>query len=159
MRTQIISDPALIEEVIRRAPICYVGMTTAGGAPYVIPMNFGYRNGVVYLHSAPEGKHLDALQADNRVCITFCTPGELKYQHVDVACSYSMKAVSVLCSGRVTFIDDLDRKRDALQVVMEQYTGRTDFAYSDPALRNVRVWQVVVDEATCKSFGNQFKSE
>jgi len=88
--------------------------------------------------------------------VTFCSDGKLVYQHPDVACSYSMLAKSVLCKGSVTFIDDLAEKEAALNITMKNYTDRP-FTYSQPALVNVKVWRVKVDEMTGKSFGQNFK--
>lgn len=35
-----------------RAMFASVGMADTDGTPYVLPMNFGYKDGVIYLHSA-----------------------------------------------------------------------------------------------------------
>lgn len=156
MRTFAITDREVIEEVILASPLCHVGMVAPDGSPYVIPMNFGYEEGVIYLHSALEGKHLSILEENSRVCITFCPSGTLRYQHPDVACSYSMQAKSVLCHGEVTFIEPIEEKREAFNVMMRQYSDRS-FTYSEPALRNVKVWRVKIEKMTCKSFGNNFK--
>ncbi len=156
MRTSYIVEKSELESVITRCDVCFVGITEADGSPYVIPMNFGYSNDEIILHSGPHGKHLDLLALNNRVCVTFCSDGKLVYQHPDVACSYSMLAKSVLCKGGVTFIDDLAEKEAALNITMKNYTDRP-FTYSQPALLNVKVWRVKVDEMTGKSFGQNFK--
>lgn len=156
MRTSYIVEKSELESVITRCDVCFVGITEADGSPYVIPMNFGYSNDEIILHSGPHGKHLDLLALNNRVCVTFCSDGKLVYQHPDVACSYSMLAKSVLCKGSVTFIDDLAEKEAALNITMKNYTDRP-FTYSQPALLNVKVWRVKVDEMTGKSFGQNFK--
>ena len=156
MRTRFITDKAEIEDIINQCNVCYVGLIEEDGSPYVIPMNFGYADGEIILHSAPEGKHISCLEKDNRVCITFSAEHELVYQHPDVACSYSMVSKSVLCKGKVTFIDDLDDKENKLNVLMKNYTDRP-FKYSKPALANVKVWIVKVEEITSKAFGQNFK--
>lgn len=156
MRTTFITDTTEMESVIQQCKICFVGFTELDGTPYVIPMNFGYANGEIILHSGPHGKHLGLLERNNRVCVTFCTEGKLVYQHPDVACSYSMVSKSVLCKGAVTFIEDLTEKEKTLNMLMKNYTDRP-FKYSKPALTNVKVWRVTVDEMTAKSFGQNFK--
>jgi nitroimidazol reductase NimA-like FMN-containing flavoprotein (pyridoxamine 5'-phosphate oxidase superfamily) len=40
----------------------------AGGAPYVVPVNYFFDGKDVYLHSLP-GKKIDALRANNRACL------------------------------------------------------------------------------------------
>lgn len=39
-----------------------------------------------------------------------------------------------------------------LNILMKQYSDRA-FIYSDPAIRNVKVWKIVLDEITCREFG------
>jgi nitroimidazol reductase NimA-like FMN-containing flavoprotein (pyridoxamine 5'-phosphate oxidase superfamily) len=68
-----------------------------------------------------------------------------------------MTSKSVLCKGAVTFIEDLTEKEEKLNILMQNYTDRP-FKYSVPALRNVKVWRVNVDEMTGKSFGQNFKT-
>ena len=156
MRTSYIIEKEELESVITQSDIFFVGITEADGSPYVIPMNFGYSDNEIILHSGPHGKHLDLLALNNRVCVTFCTDGKLVYQHPDVACSYSMLAKSVLCKGSVTFIENMDEKEEAMNITMKNYTDRP-FKYSKPALENVKVWRVKIDEMTGKSFGQNFK--
>lgn len=157
MRTSFITDKAEMESIINQCDICFVGFAEKDGTPYVIPMNFGYLDGDIILHSAPEGKHIGLLELSNRICVTFCSDRKLAYQHPDVACSYSMTSKSVVCKGSVSFIDDLDEKEKALNSMMQKFTKK-EFKYSAPALRNVRVWRVSVDEMTSKAFGQNFKN-
>lgn len=157
MRTSFITDKIEIESIINQCSICFIGLTEKDGTPYVIPMNFGYIDGDIILHSAPEGKHLGLLELSNRICVTFCTDTKLAYQHPEVACSYSMTSKSVVCKGSVSFIEDLAEKERTLNSMMKKFTDR-EFKYSAPALRNVKVWRVSVDEMTSKSFGQNFKN-
>lgn len=152
MKTITITDPIEIEEIIRKCAYCNVGITDLEGNPYVIPMNFAYTHGTIYLHSGPEGGKLKMLGRNPHVCITFCEGHELVYQHKSIACSYSMKSRSVICRGKVHFLESMEEKRRALDVFMKHYT-RNECGYADPSVRNVIVWEVKVEDITCKSFG------
>lgn len=55
MKTIVIEDKQRIESIILQADACFVGITDLEGNPYVVPMNFGYENDTLYLHSGPEG--------------------------------------------------------------------------------------------------------
>ncbi|MDR2496921.1 MAG: pyridoxamine 5'-phosphate oxidase family protein [Tannerellaceae bacterium] len=149
MKTIIHTDSRQIDEFIRTCDICFVGMADTDGTPYVVPMNFGYDNGHIYLHSGPEGRKLQILERNPRVCITFCRGHKLVWQHPDVACSYSMSSRSLMVWGRVEFEEDFDRKVELLRIFMRQYSDR-DFRFSPPAVNNVRVWKVAIDEASLK---------
>lgn len=151
MKTVIIQEKEKVEEIVSRCDICYVGITDLSGDPYVIPMNFGYRDGVIYLHSGPTGSALDMLKHNNRVCITFSIDHQLVFQHPKVACSYRMKAKSAICRGKVSFIEELAEKRQALNIIMQHYSSR-EFVYSDPAVKNVKIWEVPIDNVTAKEY-------
>ena len=152
MKTVVFEDKERIEEVISKSEICFVGMVDTENTPYVIPMNFGYQDGVIYLHSGPEGRAINILNRNNQVCITFSIDHELVFQHPKVACSYRMKAKSVICYGKVNFIEELDDKRNALDIIMRHYSGR-EFQYSEPAVKNVKIWEVPIDRVSAKEYG------
>ena len=103
-------------------------------------------------NKTPEGSKVTMAEKHPHVCITFCEGHELVYMHRQVACSYSMKSRSVICHGNVRFIEDMDEKRETLDIIMQQYTS-DEFKYSEPAVRNVKVWEVKIDKMTCRSFG------
>ena len=138
-----------------------MGLADSVVSPYVLPMYFGLRDGVIYLHSAQEGRSISILERKPRVCITFSTDHDLVFQHPEVACSYRMRSKSVICWGKVRFEEDFDKKTEALDIIMKQYSDK-EFRYSDPAVKNVKIWIVEMDEVTCKEFGaphNKLKIE
>lgn len=152
MKTISITDPTEIEAIIRKCPYCMVGITDLEGNPYVIPMNFAYKEGTVYLHSGPEGGKLEMLARHPQVCITFCEGDELVYMHKQIACSYSMKSRSVICRGEARIVEEMEEKRSVLRLLMKQYTDN-ECRFAEPALRNVKIWEVKVGKMTCRSFG------
>ena len=72
MKTIAITELTEIEAIIRKCPYCTVGITDLEGNPYVVPMNFAYRDGIIYLHSSPEGSKVTMAEKHHQVCITFC---------------------------------------------------------------------------------------
>ena len=119
---------------------------------YVLhPGDVEKKDGVIYLHSGPTGSSIDMLAKNNRVCITFSVDHELVFQHPKVACSYRMRAKSVICRGRVNFIEDPEEKREALNILMRHYSSR-EFVYSDPAVKNVKIWEIPIDSVTAKEY-------
>ena len=52
-----ITDRAEIEAILNEAMVCRIGLAD-DGEPYVVPVSFGYEDGSVYIHSAPEGKKI-----------------------------------------------------------------------------------------------------
>ncbi len=152
MKTYTHTDQKIIEDVIADCSICFASVVDENGLPYSVPMNFGYHKEVFYLHSAPEGRIIRALEKNNHICLAFNRGEELAFQHPQVACSYRMKAKSVVAEGQVTFVEDMDQKRKALNYIMKQYSDK-HFEYSEPAVRNVKIWQIDVKDIVCKEFG------
>ena len=123
MRTFFITDQEEIDQIILSCEHCFVGISEKDGSPYVFPMNFAYADGVIILHSGPHGKHLQLLETDNRVCVTFCTENnKILYQHPDVACSYSMQSKSVLCKGKIEFVENQEEKERLIKLFMRHFT-------------------------------------
>jgi nitroimidazol reductase NimA-like FMN-containing flavoprotein (pyridoxamine 5'-phosphate oxidase superfamily) len=152
MRTVAHFNTEFIEKVINSCDVCFIGMADDDGTPYVLPMNFGYRDKTVILHSAPDGRKVDILNKNPKVSIVFSTGSDLVYQHKQVACSYRVRSTSVIISGVVEFVEDNESKREALNILMDNYSV-DDFNYSDPAVRNVKVWRVKAETMTCREFG------
>lgn len=152
MKTYSIEEKERIERILKSEKICFVGMSDLEGIPYVLPMNYGYEDDVIYLHSAPEGKAIRILEKNPNVCITLCTQPTLIHQHPDVACSYRMQSESVVCNGRVVFEEEYDEKVRVLNIIMRQYVDK-EFTYSAPAVRNVKIWKVAIDDIAAKEFG------
>jgi len=127
-------------------------MTGLDGNPYVIPMNFGYKDDIIYMHGAQQGKKIDILKQHPAVCINFTTDQELRYQDEKVACSWSMKYRSVLCYGKVEFITAPDEKIAAMHLVMAQFTDG-EFNFNLPAIRDVNVWKIKITKYEGRTYG------
>ncbi|MCK9452483.1 MAG: pyridoxamine 5'-phosphate oxidase family protein [Bacteroidales bacterium] len=152
MKNRKLTLQADIEDVIQKCDACTLSMVDGDGLPYAVPMNFGYKNQQLFLHSGPEGKKIELLKKNPQVCITFSSDHKLRWQNAEVACSYSMKYRSVMILGELRFLEDLSEKQAALDIIMGHYTGNT-VKYSEPALKNVCVMQVNVREINGRAYG------
>lgn len=152
MRHKTVSSHKEILEIIGKCQWCHLAMTDDHGEPYVIPMNFGFRDDTIYMHGAQEGKKISILKNHPRVCIHFSTDHVLRYQSEEMACSWSMKYRSVLCYGTVEFILDEEVKRAALDIIMANYSDR-QFHYNPPSLREVNCWKIRVERFDGRIYG------
>jgi uncharacterized protein len=152
MKHRSLTNIKEIEEIIKKCQVCHVGMVDPQGKPYIVPMNFGFQEGVIYLHSSRVGKKIRILESNPEVCIEFSTDYLLRYQNENVACSWSMKYRSVLAYGRVTFIEDDLQKVNHLNLIMKNYTPK-EFNYNPPSIREVCCWKVNVEKFEGRVFG------
>jgi len=145
-----IVDEKVMISIIEKAIVCRVAMCWQD-EPYVIPMNFGYRNNYIYLHSAGEGRKLDILRNNDKVCIEFDVDVELVQSRE--ACKTSMKYKSVLIFGTAVILKDIAEKKKALDIIMHHYYYRTSpsvFHYPKDALEKVIIVKVKVENMTGK---------
>jgi nitroimidazol reductase NimA-like FMN-containing flavoprotein (pyridoxamine 5'-phosphate oxidase superfamily) len=153
-KTTFLTQLSEIEVIIKKCQTCHVAMVGRNGKPYVLPFNFGYSEGVVYLHSDHKGKKIDILKNNPSVCINFSTDHEIFLAHEQVACSYGMAYRSVLIYGDVEFIEDFEAKTEAMNVFMKQYAKR-DFTYSKPAIDNVCLYKVKIQDFQGKMYHHE----
>ena len=141
-----ITDPQELESVLREGAVCRMGLCDEG-KPYVVPMNYGYRDGSVFLHSAAEGRKIDILRRNPSVCLEFEKDVELV--PAEAACSFSMKYRSVIASGKAVFLEGTEEKSFGLNAIMLQYTGR-EFVFPPQALEKIVVLRVDLEECSGK---------
>lgn len=150
-RTDINRDE--IDSIIASCQVCCIGMVDKGNEPYVLPFNFGYSDGRLYIHSGPGGRKEEVWRSNGRVCVSFSNDYQMRIQNESVACSYSMRYRSVLVFGSIVQVLDPDEKVRILNVIMQKYTNRSDFTYSKPALSNVCVFEIVIDRMEGRVYG------
>lgn len=141
-----ITDRAEIDAIIRRSQVCRLGLTD-GHEPYVVPLCFGYDGEALYFHCAREGRKLDILRRNNRVCFEFdIVEGIIKNTQ---ACGWGMRYRSVIGVGTAHLVEKNDEKIKGLAVIMNQYAdGR--FIFPDDAVSRTAVIKVLIESVSGK---------
>jgi len=145
-----IKEIAAIEEIIDKAQVCRIAMCD-NNQPYIVAMNYGYRSGNFYFHSAKEGKKIDILRKNRNICIEVDTDIELVTG--SKACKWGMKYLSIVAQGEIEFIEDPKEKAAALDIIMEKYAGQQKFEYQESALGEVLIIRAIITELTGKKSG------
>lgn len=139
-----------IKEILDVCKVCRLGFATKG-APYIVPMNFGYKYSdtklVLYFHCAKTGKKLQFLQQSPQVAIEM----DDKHQLIpaDRPCQYGYQYVSLMGEGIVKILTDPQDKAHGLNCLMLHQVGKS-FSFNSQMLEQVVVFQVVVQKFTCK---------
>ncbi len=143
-----ISKRMEMERIIKKAEICRLGLVD-GDRPYIIPVNYGYENNTLYVHSAKKGRKLDLIKNNNHVCIEFET--DVKLIIGEKACDSETKYRSVIAFGTAYLIDDKDivAKREALKILMRQYSEKK-YSISDKDINSVTIIKIVIESMTGK---------
>jgi nitroimidazol reductase NimA-like FMN-containing flavoprotein (pyridoxamine 5'-phosphate oxidase superfamily) len=125
MPKQWISDRAEMEDILRE---CLAGsLATVGpdGAPYVVTVNYVYRDGKIYFHGAPAGKKMDNLTHDPRVC--FAAHVVDRIVRAPRAMEFSTRYRSVVVHGQARRLADPAAKEAALIALTARYAEGQPF--------------------------------
>lgn len=145
-----IKDVAEMNKIINASRVCWVAMARKNN-PYIVPMNFGFKDQCIYLHSVGEGLKIDILKEFPRVCIAFGQNIELL--PASIVCESDMKYQSVLVFGEAEIITDEDKKKEALNVIVKQYyknKTKDEVKYSNKSFKEVVIIKIQIEKMTGK---------
>jgi nitroimidazol reductase NimA-like FMN-containing flavoprotein (pyridoxamine 5'-phosphate oxidase superfamily) len=152
-RDKEVVDLAAVLDVLARGEVARVAMTDADGGPYVVPVSYaalppsGGEPLRILVHGAREGRKIDALRKDPRVCVEVS---------VDVAtlpalraCDVSVRFRSVVAFGRAAFLEEPAARARALAAIAARYAPGAP-PIDEGEARKVAVLEIRIESATCK---------
>jgi uncharacterized protein len=142
-----------MEKIISRCQVCHVALTDLDGQPYALALNFGYQAGsapALYFHCARQGKKLDLIRANPKAA--FIIDRELGLVTGPVACDWGMNYESIMGTGKMTIVSNLEERKRGLNLIMAQY-GSTSPTYSPQSLKDTLVLKLTINEMTGKRKG------
>jgi len=120
-----IHDLKGIESIINQAEVCRLALSYED-QPYIVPLNFGYKDRCLYFHTGKTGKKIDILKKNPQVCFQLDT--DLKLLPSENPCKWNMTYQSVIGYGKAAFVDDPAEKRRALDIIVNHYgTGKGEY--------------------------------
>ena len=141
-----IRDRAEIDSIVRRSQVCRLGLSDQG-QPYVVPLCFGYDGKALYFHCAQEGRKLDILRRNNKVCFEFdVVEGMVE---ADQGCNCGIRYRSVIGFGIAHLVEDVTDKQNALSLIMAQYSEGT-FSFRPEMLSRTAVVKIEIESMTGK---------
>lgn len=146
-RDREIVDRETMDEIIRQAAVCRLAFSD-GDVPYIVPMNFGYRNNWLYFHTGHEGRKIDMIRRNNVVC--FEMEADYGLVKTEQPCAWSMRYASIVGMGRVSLVKDRQEKKEALDIIMEHYGAKGPFVYAEDVLDRVAILKVLIETISGK---------
>lgn len=146
-KDKAIADRQLIDQILAQAQVCRLGLCR-DNQPYIVPLSFGYDGQCLFFHTALEGRKIDYMIANPRVCF------ELEHEvhlvsHETNPCQWSFSFYSVIGFGRLEELKEPKEQMHALNQIMRHYSGRA-WNFTEEALGKVRIWRLVIGEITGK---------
>jgi uncharacterized protein len=138
-----------IIEFLNNQPVGRIASIDKNGYPQVIPMNFVYYDGAIYMHSHPFGEKLDNIQrnpnvgfeVDQHICFL-----PSYYFHPSDASQADTLYISVIIKGKAQIVHDNEEKARALNMLMEKYQKEGRYEALDanmPSVYDVAIIKVV----------------
>lgn len=145
-----IKDLKEIIGIMEKCDVCRLALRDEE-YPYIVPLNFGLEvkdsQLLLYFHGAPEGKKLDLIRKDNRVCFEMDCAHKLVMDKEQGNCS--MNYESVIGRGIIEFVPE-EEKYEALGILMKQY-HQESFSFNKEMMPRTAVLRLVVEEVTGKA--------
>ena len=85
------------------------------GYPYAVPLNFVYKDGVIYFHCAKSGHKLDAIRKDGKASFCVIDKGDIVQE------KFTTYFRSIIAFGRVSEVSDDGEKYESVKALAEKY--------------------------------------
>jgi nitroimidazol reductase NimA-like FMN-containing flavoprotein (pyridoxamine 5'-phosphate oxidase superfamily) len=145
-----IKDEKIILDILQNSELCRLGLVENNEA-YIVPLNFGYKDGIIYMHSAPHGRKMEVLKRNNQVAF------EIEYGSSiitgDNACKYSARYRSVMGKGTVSIVTGIEAKKGGLDIIMDKYGFQGNKMYDEASLSRMIVLELKIESITGKQSG------
>jgi nitroimidazol reductase NimA-like FMN-containing flavoprotein (pyridoxamine 5'-phosphate oxidase superfamily) len=150
-KNQEIIDRNVIEEILSKSLICRIGMI-CNGVPYIVPLNYGYTMNAIYIHSASEGKKINILKANNKVCFEIEDTTEIIKK--DLSCDWATKYRSLIGYGTIEIINDEEQKKRGLDIIMAQHGKKENTVYKETQVEKIVILKLTIERVTGKQSQN-----
>ena len=150
-KKKLVVDRTWMDEVLREGQMLCLALASPDGDPYALPMNYGYEEGVIYIHGAIAGMKKDMIAANPKASFNVTLGVEIIRD--PVPSNFSCKFKSVTGFGEIKEITGLAEKNRALEILMRQYDGpHKDL--DEAGAKAVWVAKLVIGEMTGKASGH-----
>lgn len=131
-----------INDFLSEEHVGRIASVDENGYPQIIPMNFAFVDGAIYMHSYTKGEKLDNISRNSKV--GFEVDRELEFlpsyfSHPTNASQADTLYISVVIKGMAVFVDDDAEKAMGLNALMKKYQPEGHY---DPIQNN----DLVLDE-------------
>lgn len=117
--------------------------------PYITPINFVLIDEKIYFHGGFEGRKLDNIQANPKICFEISRHGKL--YSAPHAKNFSMRYWSILVFGQAAQIADEQKKLLVMNKLMEKYAPGYEYVpltFDD--MKTCNLIEITIDEISGK---------
>jgi len=142
-----ITDPTVIEAILRNSPLCRIGLVD-GEEAYIVPMNYAYAEDTLYFHSAPQGRKMELIRKNNRA--SFEITGTEVVVKGALPCDWTSVYRSVMGRGSMEIVEDSEAKKAGLDLIMRKHGADGELVYRKSSLDRMVVLKLKIESLTAK---------
>jgi len=143
-----VTDPQFIENVLNKTLYGNLGLCD-NGESYIVPMNYAWSDNKIWLHCATEGRKLDIIRANPKVCFQVITDTELITANAPR--NYGMYYSSVIIFGTASIVEGHEAKALALVKLVSHFQKDFSHEFKEEETKGVCIISIEPDEITCKA--------
>jgi hypothetical protein len=139
-----------LKDIVSRADVCRIAFA-ANNTPYIVTLNFGYKwvdDLILYFHCAKEGRKLDLMRQNNKVCLEMDIDHELTLG--ETPCKGTMKYKSIIGYGLLEIVGDPDERKEGLDLIMDKYGYAGKKEYNEKLFNMTEILKLKVSEISGK---------
>jgi nitroimidazol reductase NimA-like FMN-containing flavoprotein (pyridoxamine 5'-phosphate oxidase superfamily) len=142
---------AEIDDVLSRASIGHLSTVGPDGYPYVTPVHFVHKDGVIYIHGAIKGQRNNYIKENPKV--SFAAALEEGLIDAPEPCDTNTRFKSVVVKGDASITNEKDTKLLVLDLIVKKYTpqhiGKT---FPDEAMKITGITAIKILAKTGKYY-------
>ncbi len=143
-KEKAIKDKREIINILKNTKYITIAMCR-NNDPYLVTLSHGYdrKGNCIYFHCAKKGKKIDILKEHNKVW----GQALIDRGYVQGACDHLYATAQFM--GRVTFVENIERKRHALEVMMKDLEDDPkklmDTQLTDKSIKDVQIGRIDIE--------------
>ena len=153
-----IKSPQKIAQFLNEEHVGRIASLDKDGFPQIIPMNFAFVNGAVYMHSHTRGEKLDNIRANQKVGFEVDHEVEFLPSYFSSPTDASQADtfyISVVIKGDAAIIEDRTEKIMALNALMEKYQPEGGYERLVPNMHVID--EVAIIKVTPRTIRGKYK--
>lgn len=131
--------------ILRKGRYCVMAVSDHDGYPYAVPVNYVYDGASIYIHSAVRGHKIESLKRNPKCSLCIVDKDDV------IAEEFTSYFRSVIVFGTARFIEQPDKKIEALRRLAEKYSPGIDpEAEIARFIKTVSIVRIDIDSVTGK---------
>ena len=153
-----IKSPQKIAQFLNEEHVGRIASLDKDGFPQIIPMNFAFVSGAIYMHSHTRGEKLDNIRANQKVGFEVDREVEFLPSYFSSPTDASQADtfyISVVIKGDAAIIEDRTEKTMALNALMEKYQPEGGYERLVPNMHVID--EVAIIKVTPRTIRGKYK--